>query len=215
MILPYPCKRISHIADADTIFHLFPYVFHYVYDKWCNSFSDLCSSSGCLFSVMAKIGHHLSSHTSTGCGIKIYHISKVHCGGCSRGREVGVVSCGWLASTVFGTHNGLDRWIPEPLCCWSVLWEQPFCDSEAESVLYTSHARSKRSCDFFFGGYLKEKVFKHSLPSPEDVKERIQQEIDSIPPELTQRVMKNFRGRLQQCVANDGRRMSDITFKTH
>jgi len=67
----------------------------------------------------------------------------------------------------------------------------------------------------FLWGYLKEKVFKHLPRSLEDLKERIQQEIDSIPPELTRRALKNFRERLQQCVANGGRHMSDIIFKTH
>ena len=43
----------------------------------------------------------------------------------------------------------------------------------------------------------------------------IQQEIDSIPPELTRRVTKSFRERLQQCVANDGRHKSDIIFEPH
>jgi len=70
-------------------------------------------------------------------------------------------------------------------------------------------------CDVFLWGYLKEKVFKHHPRSLEDLKERIQQEIDSIPPELTQRVMKNFRERLHQCVANDSRHISDLIFKTH
>jgi hypothetical protein len=70
-------------------------------------------------------------------------------------------------------------------------------------------------CEFFLWGYLKEKVFKHRPRSLEDLKERIQQEIDSILPELTRRVMKNFWERLQQCVANDGRHMSDLIFKTH
>jgi len=46
---------------------------------------------------------------STGWGIKISHFSKAHCEGCSGGGEVGVVSCGLLASTVVSTHNGLDR----------------------------------------------------------------------------------------------------------
>jgi len=133
-------------------------------------------------------------------GIKIYHISRGHCAGCSRGREVGVVSCGCLASTIFRTHNGLDRWT-SGLFCWGVLWEQSFCDSDAESVPYTLRARSKCPCDFFLWGYLKEKVFKHRPWSLEDLKERIQQKIDSIPPELTRRVMKYFRERLQQCVA--------------
>ena len=70
-------------------------------------------------------------------------------------------------------------------------------------------------CDFFLWGYLKEKVFKNRSRSLEDLKERIGQEIDAIPPEITRRVMKNFRERLQQCVANDGRHMSDKIFKIH
>ena len=84
-----------------------------------------------------------------------------------------------------------------------------------QSVPYTLRARSKCPCDFFLWGYLKEKVFRHRPRSLEDLKERIEQEIDSIPPELTRRLMKNFRKRLQQCVANDGRHMFDIIFKTH
>ena len=42
-------------------------------------------------------------------GIKISDFSKGHCAGCSGSREVGLVSCGWLASTVVSTHNGLGR----------------------------------------------------------------------------------------------------------
>jgi len=45
----------------------------------------------------------------TGWGTKISHFSTRHCASCSGGREVGVVSCGWLASTIVSTHNGLDR----------------------------------------------------------------------------------------------------------
>jgi len=69
-------------------------------------------------------------------------------------------------------------------------------------------------CDVFLWEYLKEKVFKHRPQSLEDLKERIHQEIDSIPPELTRRVMKNFREHLQQYVANDSHHMSDLIFKT-
>jgi len=66
-------------------------------------------------------------------------------------------------------------------------------------------------CDVFLWGYLKEKVLKHRPRSLEDLKEMIQQE-NSIPPELTRRVMKNFRERLQQCVAIVGRLVSDLIF---
>ena len=70
-------------------------------------------------------------------------------------------------------------------------------------------------CDVFLWGYLKEKVFKHCSRSLEDLKERIQQEINSISPELTRRIMKSLRERLQHCVVNDGCLMSDQIFKTH
>ena len=147
---------------------------------------------------------------STSKSIKISHISRGHCAGCSRDREVRAVPCGWLASTVFSTHDVLDRQT-SGLCCWGVLWEQPFGDSEAESIPYTLRARSKCPCDFFLWWYLKGKVFKHRPRSLEDLKERIRQEIDSILPELT----RNFRESLQQCVANGGHHMSDIILKTH
>ena len=38
-------------------------------------------------------------------------------------------------------------------------------------------------------------------------------ERDAIPPGLTRRVMINFRERLQQCIDNDDRHLSDIVFK--
>ena len=89
------------------------------------------------------------------------------------------------------------------------------CVSDLETVPYTLRARSKCPCDFFFLGYLKEKVLKHRPRSFENLKERMQQEIVSITPELTRRVMKNLRERLQHCVANDDRHTSDFIFKTH
>jgi len=58
----------------------------------------------------------------TGWGIKISNFSKGHCEGCNGGREVGVVSCGWLASTVVSTHNGLDRWTSGLCCCSLGVW---------------------------------------------------------------------------------------------
>ena len=70
-------------------------------------------------------------------------------------------------------------------------------------------------CDVFLWGYLKEKVLKHRPRSLVDLKERIQQEIESIPPELTRRFMKSFRERLQQCVANVGCLVSDLIFKIY
>ena len=53
--------------------------------------------------------------------------------------------------------------------------------------------------------------FKRRPQSLEDLKERIRQEIDAIPPELTRREKINFWERLQQCIDNDGHHLS----KTH
>ena len=69
-------------------------------------------------------------------------------------------------------------------------------------------------CDFFLWGYLKANVYKHRPKTIEQLKSAICQEIDAIPPEMTGRVMCNFRNRLQMCVANDGRHLNDIIFKT-
>jgi len=58
--------------------------------------------------ILISVAHD-NNVLNTGWGIKISHFSKGNCEGCSGGREVGVVSCSWLASTVVSTHNGLDR----------------------------------------------------------------------------------------------------------
>jgi hypothetical protein len=62
---------------------------------------------GLNFTLRTEI-HHVKFFT-TGWGIKISHISRGHCAGCSGGREVGQVSFGRLRSTVFSTHHGFDR----------------------------------------------------------------------------------------------------------
>ena len=105
--------------------------------------------------------------------------------------------------------------------CWKVqhrsfVIEAYYENSRSVIAFRTRFALGRNAhVTFFLWVYLKEKVLKHSARFLEDLKEGIQQEIDSIPPELTRRVMKNFRGRLQQCVANGGRHMTDIILKTH
>lgn len=53
----------------------------------------------------------------------------------------------------------------------------------------------------FFFGFLKEKVF-HSQTF-EDLKKRIKEEIDRVPPEMTWRFMENFRELLYECIAKN------------
>lgn len=69
-------------------------------------------------------------------------------------------------------------------------------------------------CDFFLWGYLKSKVYQHRPQSLEALKEMIVQEVAAITPDMTRSVMENYRERLNQCVNNGGRHLSDILFKT-
>lgn len=68
-------------------------------------------------------------------------------------------------------------------------------------------------CDFFLWGYLKAQVYQHRPQTLEALKEVITQEIAAIPLEMTRRVIENFRERLNQCIENEGRHLSDIIFK--
>jgi len=67
---------------------------------------------------------------------------------------------------------------------------------------------------FFLWGYLKAKVYARRPGTVEQVKEAIGQEVAAIPPAMTRKAMDNFRERLQQCVINNGRHLSDVIFKT-
>ncbi|XP_039282917.1 uncharacterized protein LOC120351044 [Nilaparvata lugens] len=68
-------------------------------------------------------------------------------------------------------------------------------------------------CDFFLWGYPKEKVFKHRPHTLEELKEKIREEIQALPVAICQNVFENFKNRLHQCIAADGRHLTDIIFK--
>ena len=69
-------------------------------------------------------------------------------------------------------------------------------------------------CDFFLWGYLKSKVYTHRPRSIEQLKDAICQEIAAIPHEMTRQVIDNFHERLQQCVENNCKHLTDVIFKT-
>jgi len=69
-------------------------------------------------------------------------------------------------------------------------------------------------CDFFLRGYLKAEVYKHQPQTLKALKDAIRKEAAAIRPEMTNIVMENFRERLRQCIANNGRHLSDVIFKT-
>jgi long-subunit acyl-CoA synthetase (AMP-forming) len=45
------------------------------------------------------------------------------------------------------------------------------------------------------------------------LKEAITQEVAAIPHEMTHRVMEKYRERLNHCIDNEGRHLSDVVFK--
>jgi hypothetical protein len=71
-----------------------------------------------------------------------------------------------------------------------------------------------RSLRFLLVGNLKSKVYTHRPENLQAPKDAIRWEISAIPPEMTERVMRAFRNRLEEFIANDGHHLGDINFKT-
>jgi hypothetical protein len=69
-------------------------------------------------------------------------------------------------------------------------------------------------CDIFLWGYLKAEVYKHRPQTLKTFKNAIREEVAAIPPDMTNIVMENFRQRLRQYIANNGRHLSNVIFKT-
>ena len=58
-------------------------------------------------------------------------------------------------------------------------------------------------CDFFLWGYVKSTVYEHRPSTLEHLKAAITEEINAIPNNMLERVMVNFRERLQNCIDID------------
>jgi hypothetical protein len=69
-------------------------------------------------------------------------------------------------------------------------------------------------CYFYLWGYLKDEVYKHRPQTLKALKNAFCEEVAAIPPERTNRLMENFRERLRQRIANNGRHLSDVILKT-
>ena len=67
---------------------------------------------------------------------------------------------------------------------------------------------------FFLFGYLKSRVCAHKPRTLNDLKEAIPQEIRPIDRQLLARVTDDFKKRLENCIQEDGRHLTDIIFKT-
>ena len=68
--------------------------------------------------------------------------------------------------------------------------------------------------DFFLWGYLKSKVYANKPETLEQLKQNIRDEINEIPREMCENVMKNVLKTARICEANRGGHLSDIVFHT-
>ena len=69
-------------------------------------------------------------------------------------------------------------------------------------------------CDFFLWGYFKSRVYIHKPRTLNDLKAAIRQEIRPINLQLLTHVMDDFKKRLENCIQEDGRHLTNIIFKT-
>ena len=69
------------------------------------------------------------------------------------------------------------------------------------------------TCDFFPWGYLKSKVYVRKPRTVDDLKVSIREEIATVPQEMLVNMMQNFEERLRTCVRQEGRHLSDISFR--
>ena len=81
-------------------------------------------------------------------------------------------------------------------------------------VGWPAHSPDLAPYDFFLWGYLKSKVCTHRPENPQALKDAIRREIAALPPAMTERVMRAFRNRLEEFIANNGHHLGDINFKT-
>ena len=86
----------------------------------------------------------------------------------------------------------------------------PYTQSGASPQSSASHLSA---CDFFLWGYLKSKVYVRKPRTVDDLKVSIREEIATVSQEMLVNVMQSFEERLQTCVRQEGRHLSDIIFR--
>ncbi|KAG5327779.1 TC3A transposase, partial [Pseudoatta argentina] len=69
-------------------------------------------------------------------------------------------------------------------------------------------------CDFFLWGYLKSLVYVDRPRTIDHLKNNIRDAIANIPIDMLRRVDENFKKRLNQCMRDGGRHLTDVIFKT-
>lgn len=68
-------------------------------------------------------------------------------------------------------------------------------------------------CDFLWG-YIKSFVYNDKPRILQHLKDNIRQAIANILIDMLETVERSFKRRVDQCIANEGRHLSDVIFKT-
>jgi len=86
--------------------------------------------------------------------------------------------------------------------------------SRGGNVPWPARSPDLSTCDYILWGYLKSRVFICKPRTIAELKQSIKEEIVAIPEHMTRRAMENLGVRLEQCLRNGGRQLSDLLFKT-
>ena len=116
----------------------------------------------------------------------------------------------------FSSQYGLDgKHIVALLCAHILRHMFPGCLVSLRGDLgWPARSPNLSICDFFLLGYLKEKVFRSRPHTLQQLREQTIEEVNATLHRMCERAVGNFRIRLQQCVAADGRYLADIIFRT-
>ena len=86
--------------------------------------------------------------------------------------------------------------------------------SRGGDVPWSARSPDLSACDNVLWWYFKSRVFTSKPRTIAELKQSIKEKIAAIPEQMTRRVMENLGVRLEQCLRNGGRHLSDILFKT-
>jgi hypothetical protein len=77
------------------------------------------------------------------------------------------------------------------------------------------NCREKSTYDFLLWDYLKNKMFKIFPADMHNLKQKISDDIDAIPPAMLHGVVRNTLNDLHQCVNLDGRHVTGVTLRSN
>ena len=80
------------------------------------------------------------------------------------------------------------------------------------SIHWPARSADLSALDFWLWGFLKDRVYSSKPGTISDLKRNIEKEIAEITPDMLNRVMGNFKKRLNICIDNNGSHLKDILF---